>query len=159
MKNYIRVEDLASPQDFVRQAMTWKGENNKHIPKAAGRALGMVFFNPSLRTRLSSLRAAQLLGLDTFDQNVASGWPLEFDPTAVMNQGTSEHIEEAAAVLSQYCDLLAIRAFPKLDSRDEDYREPIMSSFTQFAQVPIVNLESATRHPLQGLADMLTIEE
>ncbi|MBX2817007.1 MAG: acetylornithine carbamoyltransferase, partial [Saprospiraceae bacterium] len=69
------------------------------------------------------------------------------------------HIEEAAAVLSQYCDLLAIRAFPKLDSRDEDYREPIMSSFTQFAQVPIVNLESATRHPLQGLADMLTIEE
>lgn len=159
MKNYLSVTDLSDPKAFVAQALRLKSQPNKKIAAAAGRCLGMVFFNPSLRTRLSSIRAAQLLGLDVFDQTVASGWPLEFSPNAVMNQDKSEHIEEAAAVLSQYCDILAIRAFPSLNARDADYSEPIMSSFLEHGSVPILNLESATRHPLQGLADMMTIAE
>lgn len=136
-----------------------KVKGNKSIAEALNRCLGLVFFNPSLRTRLSSIRAAQMAGLDVFDQNVANSWPLEFSPDAIMDNDKSEHIEEAAAVLSQYCDVLAIRAFPSLKSRDEDYAEPVMNSFTQFGSVPVINLESATRHPLQGLADMMTIAE
>ena len=159
MQNFLSVSDIANPAAFVDNALVLKSQQEKKINAAAQRCLGLVFFNPSLRTRLSSIRAAQLLGLDVFDQNVANSWPLEFSDDAVMNQDKSEHIEEAAAVLSQYCDILAIRAFPSLNSRDADYAEPVMSSFVKHGSVPIVNLESATRHPLQGLADMMTIAE
>lgn len=159
MDHFLKVENYEDPQSLVQQALQWKLSDNKQVASLGQKCLGMVFFNPSLRTRLSSIRAAQLLGIQLFDQNVANSWPLEFSDDGVMNGGTSEHIEEAAGVLSQYCDLLAIRAFPALNDKLEDAQEPIMTAFTTHGSVPVVNLESATRHPLQGLADMMTIAE
>ena len=159
MKQFFSVDDIADPGLLVEQALRWKHLDERRTTEAAGRCLGLLFFNPSLRTRLSSIRAAQHLGLTYFDQNVATSWPLEFGKDTIMNGNTSEHIEEAAAVLSQYCDVLAIRAFPKLKDPEEDAAEPILTAFHRHSSVPIINLESATRHPLQGFADMMTIAE
>ncbi|MCL4113655.1 UNVERIFIED_CONTAM: hypothetical protein GTU68_025950 [Idotea baltica] len=126
---------------------------------AYGLCLALLFFNPSLRTRLSSQRAAQLLGMDSMVLDVAGGWPLEFKMGAVMDGDKSEHVREAAAVVSQYADVIGIRSFPSLKDRNEDYTEPVIKAFREFADKPIVNLESATGHPLQGLTDMATIKE
>ena len=120
----------------------------------------MLFFNPSLRTRLSTEKAAKLLGMEVLMMNVGTdGWALEFEDGAVMNGNKAEHIKEAAGVLSQYCDIIAVRAFPQLADRAKDEEELVMNSFKKYASVPIINLESATRHPLQGLTDALTILE
>ena len=120
----------------------------------------MLFFNPSLRTRLSTERAAKLLGMEVLVMNVGTdGWALEFKDGAVMNGNKAEHIKEAAGVLSQYCDIIAVRAFPELEDRTKDEEELVMNSFKKYASAPIINLESATGHPLQGLTDALTILE
>src|SRR5690606_21138957 len=100
------------------------------------------------------------LGMNVIVMNVGSdSWQLEFEDGVVMDQGKAEHIREAAAVLGQYCDILGVRAFAGLTDREEDYREVVLESFRRFAGVPVVNLESATRHPCQSLADLITIEE
>ncbi|MEM7659072.1 MAG: N-acetylornithine carbamoyltransferase, partial [Bacteroidota bacterium] len=123
-----------------------------------GKTLGLIFFNSSLRTRMSTQRAAQNLGMDCIVMNVAQdSWQLEFADGAVMDGGKAEHIREAAAVMGQYCEILGIRAFAGLKDRAADYAEQVMTAFQQYAGVPIVSLESATRHPLQSLADLITI--
>lgn len=122
------------------------------------RTLGLLFFNPSLRTRMSTQKAAQLLGMDTIVMNVGSdSWTLETRDGAVMDGGATEHIREAAAVMGQYCDVLGIRTFAGLQDRDFDDAETVLESMITYSGVPVVSLESATRHPLQSFADLITI--
>ena len=119
-----------------------------------------MFFNSSLRTRLSTQKAALNLGMDPIVMNVSGdAWGIEFEDGTVMNGTTAEHIKEAAAVVSQYCDIIAVRAFPTLTDKEKDESEHVLKSFIKFATVPIVSMESATGHPLQGLTDAITISE
>lgn len=159
MKNYIDLSDIKDLQALLTEASELK-KAHAALEIGKGKTLGMLFFNPSLRTRLSTEKAAKLLGMDVLVMNAGSdGWALEFEDGAIMNSNKAEHIKEAAAVLSQYCDIIAVRAFPELKDRKEDEAENILNSFKNYASVPVVNLESATGHPLQALTDALTIQE
>jgi N-succinyl-L-ornithine transcarbamylase len=159
MKHYLSVNDIDSPEKWVKEALAIK---NRPIQKeiGAGKTLALLFFNNSLRTRLSTQKAAMNLGMESIVMNFNNeGWALEFEDGAVMNQGKSEHIKEAAQVISQYCDMIAIRAFPTLSDKEKDKAEEVLNGFKKYASVPIVNMESSTGHPLQALADAITIEE
>jgi N-succinyl-L-ornithine transcarbamylase len=130
------------------------------VALGAHKTIGLLFFNSSLRTRLSTQKAALNLGMNPIVINVSGdAWGIEFEDGSVMNGSTAEHIKEAAAVVSQYCDIIAVRAFPTLTDKAKDESEHVMNSFIKYASVPIVNMESATGHPLQGLTDALTISE
>ena len=156
MKHFISLEDVSDVQELVAQVISAK----KGLQKVStSLSLGLLFFNSSLRTRLSSQKAAQLLGINPVVLDLAHGWPLEFQDGITMDQDKSEHIREAAPVISQYFDLTGIRSFPLLKDRNEDYAEPVLSAFAKHGSIPLINLESATRHPLQALADMTTIHE
>lgn len=159
MNNYINFSDIDNFESLLEEALTLKKKNS--VPALGrGKTLGMLFFNPSLRTRLSTEKAARLLGMEVLVMNVGTdGWALEFEIGAVMNSNKAEHIKEAAGVLSQYCDIIAVRAFPELADRAKDEEELVMNSFKKYASVPVINLESATGHPLQALTDALTILE
>lgn len=159
MKNYINLLDIEDLEQTIAEALQLKKENTvANLGK--GKTLGMLFFNPSLRTRLSTEKAAKLLGMEVMVMNAdKDSWALEFGDGAVMNSNKAEHIKEAAAVLSQYCDVIAVRAFPGLEDRDEDEKDLVINGFKKYATVPVVNLESATGHPLQALTDALTITE
>jgi N-succinyl-L-ornithine transcarbamylase len=123
------------------------------------KTLVMLFFNASLRTRLSTEKAAKNLGMNIMVLNVNDAWNLEFEDGTIMNANTSEHVKEAAQVISQYGDIIAVRAFPSLTDRQKDASEYVLNSFIKYATVPIINMESATAHPLQALADAITITE
>ncbi|MFC4816341.1 N-acetylornithine carbamoyltransferase [Flavobacterium sp. GCM10023249] len=159
MKHFTSVNDIENPKTLVKEAIALKNtEKQSEIGK--GKTIGLLFFNSSLRTRMSTQKAAQNLGMEVMILNVNNdGWALEFEEGAVMNGKTVEHIKDAAAVMGLYCDILAIRCFPNLENKEEDYADKIINQFVQYAKVPVVSLESATRHPLQSLADMITIEE
>ena len=159
LKQFLSVDDVADPLKLVEEAVNFKKQPNAFRALGQHKSLALLFFNSSLRTRLSSQRAAQLLGMDHLLVDVATGWPLEFEDGAIMDQDKSEHIREASAVIAQYCDFLGVRCFPTLKDRDHDYGEPILNALKKHADIPLINLESATRHPLQGLADMITIRE
>jgi N-succinyl-L-ornithine transcarbamylase len=123
------------------------------------KTLVMLFFNSSLRTRLSTEKAAKNLGMNVMILNVNDAWQLEFEEGTIMNLNASEHVKEAAQVISQYADMIALRAFPSLTDQEKDNSEWILNSFVKYASVPVINMESATMHPLQALADAITIEE
>jgi N-succinyl-L-ornithine transcarbamylase len=159
MKHFLSVNDIDSPNQWINEALEIK---NKPIQKefGVGKTLGLLFFNNSLRTRLSTQKAAMNLGMESIVMNFNNeGWALEFEDGVVMDQGKSEHIKEAAKVISQYCDIIAIRAFPTLTDKEKDRAEEVLYGFKKYASVPIVNMESSTGHPLQALADAITIEE
>ncbi len=158
--NYISIQNIDSLNKWVKQALKIKKKPLKNKKLGKNKTLGMLFFNSSLRTRLSTQKAALNLGMNVMVMNFTSeGWTLEFEDGAVMNSGTSEHIKEAAAVVSQYCDIIAIRAFAGLVDKDKDNAEIVLSGFLKYATVPVVNMESATGHPLQSLADAITMPE
>lgn len=160
MKNYTSIQDVENLDQLVQEAIELKKSPFAHKHLGENKTLGMIFYNPSLRTRLSTQRAGFNLGMNVIVMNIGSdGWALEFEDGAVMNGDKAEHIKEAAEVISQYCDVIAIRTFPGLKNREEDYSEPVITAFKQYATVPIVSMESATGHPLQALADLITIEE
>lgn len=159
MKNYTNLSDIEDLQRLITEASELK-RSQTTLKIGKGKTLGMLFFNPSLRTRLSTEKAAKLLGMDVMVMNAGSdSWKLEFEDGAVMDSNKAEHIKEAAAVLSQYCDIIGVRAFPELKSKAMDEAEIVLNSFKKYASVPVVNLESATGHPLQALTDALTISE
>lgn len=159
MKNYTTLSDIENLEELVQEALALKKENTA-AEVGKGKTLGMLFFNPSLRTRLSTEKAGKLLGMEVMVMNAdKDGWALEFEDGAVMDSNKAEHIKEAAGVLSQYCDIIAVRAFPGLEDKEKDEAEIILNSFKKYASVPVVNLESATGHPLQALTDALTITE
>jgi N-succinyl-L-ornithine transcarbamylase len=159
MNNYIIIKDLPSVELAVQEAISLKSDPNKYRSLGTHKTLVMLFFNASLRTRLSTEKAAKQLGMDVIVLNVTDAWQLEFDSGVIMNLDKSEHVKEAAQVISQYADILAVRAFPSLKDKEKDLSEWIITSFVNYATVPIVNMESATGHPLQALADAITIEE
>jgi N-succinyl-L-ornithine transcarbamylase len=159
MKNFTSINDVSNPKALIEKALEIKKIKEKST-LGSGKTVGLLFFNSSLRTRMSTQIAAQNLGLETIVLNVnQDGWALEFQEGAIMNGKTVEHIKDAAAVMGIYCDILAIRCFPSLTNKEDDNADIIMQQFIQYANVPIVSLESATRHPLQSLADMITIQE
>ncbi|TDN87596.1 ornithine carbamoyltransferase [Salegentibacter sp. 24] len=159
MKNYTDLSDIKDLQQLITEALELKKAKTA-LEIGKGKTLGMLFFNPSLRTRLSTEKAGRLLGMEVMVMNAGSdSWKLEFEDGAVMNSDKAEHIKEAAAVLSQYCDIIAVRAFPDLQDKEKDEAEIVLNSFKKYASVPVVNLESATGHPLQALTDAITISE
>ncbi|MFZ9035812.1 MAG: acetylornithine carbamoyltransferase [Francisellaceae bacterium] len=160
MKQYLSINDVGDLDEAIIACRKIKKNPHKWSDLGKNKTLGMLFFNPSLRTRISTLKAAQNLGLNVLPIDFKDGaWSLEFEQGVKMNDDKAEHIKEAAAVIGQYCDFIAIRAFAGLKDADEDKREPIFSAFSRFTQKPLINLESARQHPLQTLADILTIEE
>lgn len=159
MKHYLTLNDLPSIETAIQEAMALKSDPYKYKYLGAQKTLVMLFFNASLRTRLSTEKAAKQLGMEVIVLNVTDSWQLEFEAGVVMNLESSEHVKEAAQVISQYADILAVRAFPSLKNKEKDQSEWILTSFVKYATVPVVNMESATGHPLQALADAITIEE
>lgn len=160
MKHFISTKDLSNPEQSVQEAIEMKKDPRRDVELGKGKTLGLLFFNNSLRTRLSTQKAAQNLGMNVMVMNFGQeGWQLEYEDGTVMDQGTSEHVKEAAQVVSQYCDIIGIRAFADLKDKEQDYAEKVISAFEKYATVPILNMESAIRHPLQALTDLITIEE
>ncbi|MEY4382168.1 MAG: hypothetical protein RJA92_1548 [Bacteroidota bacterium] len=160
MKQFIQVGDVSDIQALIHKGLEYKQDPFMDKMLGAGKRVGLLFLNPSLRTRLSTQVAAQNLGMDAVVFNVdKEGWALEFAEGAIMNGTTVEHVKDAAPVLGQYFDILCIRTFPGLQNRDEDYSEKIINQFIKYAGVPVVSLESATLHPLQSLTDLITIQE
>jgi N-succinyl-L-ornithine transcarbamylase len=160
MKHFISLDDVADVNELVKEGLHQKQNPfaEQHLGK--NKTIGLLFFNPSLRTRLSTQKAAQNLGMNVMVMNVGQdSWQLEMQDGVLMDGNKAEHVKEAAAVIGQYCDIVAVRSFAELKDRDADYQEIVMNKFRQYAGRPIVNLESAIRHPCQSLADLITIEE
>ena len=160
MKHYTSINDIDNINTWIEEARAIKETPLKHFELGKNKTLGLLFFNSSLRTRLSTQKAALNLGMNPIVMNVSGdAWGLEFEDGTIMNGSTAEHIKEAAAVVSQYCDIIAVRAFPTLTDKAKDESEQVLNAFKNYASVPIVNMESATGHPLQGLTDAITISE
>lgn len=159
MKHYLTINDLPNVQQSVKDAITLKQDPLAHQTVGKNKTIVLLFFNSSLRTRLSTEKAAQNLGMNVMVMNISNAWNLEFEDGTVMNLDKAEHIKEAAAVVSQYADIIAVRAFPSLNDKAKDETEYVLSAFAKYATVPIVNMESATAHPLQSLTDAITILE
>ncbi len=160
LKNFISVNDVENINALVKQALKYKADPFADKALGTGKRIGLLFLNPSLRTRLSTQVAATNLGMEAIVFNVdKEGWALEFAEGAIMNGTTVEHIKDAAPVLGQYFDILCVRTFPSLQNREEDYAETVINQFIRYAGVPIISLETATLHPLQSFTDIITIKE
>ncbi|MGL1889041.1 MAG: N-acetylornithine carbamoyltransferase [Reichenbachiella sp.] len=161
MMNFCSIEDVADPIGWINDAIQLKKKIEKDGPHTkTGKSICLLFFNPSLRTRLSMQKAAFNLGIESFIFNLNSeGWALEFEDGTIMNGNTSEHVKEAAGVISSYFEAIGVRAFASLDNKLDDYNEKVLNQFVKHCSIPVINMESATAHPLQSFADMITIEE
>jgi len=161
MKNFISVHDVPNINEMVNKALYYKA--NPFIDKHLGvnKRIGLLFLNPSMRTRLSTQVAASNLGMESILLNVDNkeGWALEFEEGAIMSGNTVEHVKDAAPILGNYFDILCIRTFPQLKNKEEDYSELLVNQLIKYAGIPIVSLESSTLHPLQSLTDVMTIKE
>lgn len=160
MKLFSSVNDVTDINALVKEALALKQNPYAHQDLGKNKTLALVFLNPSLRTRMSTQKAALNLGMNVMVLNIdKEGWALELRDGVIMDGTTVEHIREAAGVMGQYADIIGVRSFPGLRNREEDYSEMIFNKFVEFCKVPVVSLESATRHPLQSLADLVTITE
>ena len=160
MKNFISAHDAADIDGLVQQALAYKADPLKDKALGANRRVGMLFLNPSMRTRLSTQIAAQNLGAEPIVFNVdKEGWALEFEEEAIMSGNTVEHVKDAAPIMGNYFDILCIRTFPSLKNKEDDYSELYIKQFIKYSGIPVVSLESATLHPLQSLTDIITIRE
>jgi N-succinyl-L-ornithine transcarbamylase len=160
MKLFSSVNDVTDVDALVAEALALKQSPYAFQHLGKNKTLALVFLNPSLRTRMSTQKAALNLGMNVMVLNMdKEGWALELRENVIMNGNTVEHIKEAAAVMGQYADIIGVRSFPGLKDRNEDYSEMIFNKFVQYCGVPVVSLESATRHPPQSLADLVTITE
>lgn len=159
MQQFTSVQDVPDPISLAQEGLKIKNDPFAMDRLGHNRTLVLLFFNPSLRTRLSTQRAAINLGMSVISMNADQGWQLEFEDNIIMDSDKAEHIREAAAVVSQYADIIGIRTFPTLTDRDRDYEDRVIRRFMQYASVPVISLESAIRHPLQSLTDLMTILE
>ncbi len=160
MKQFISVHDVNNINALVKKALAYKADPFADRNLGTDKRIGLLFLNPSLRTRLSTQVAAKNLGMDAIVFNIdKEGWALEFEEGAIMSGNTVEHIKDAAPILGQYFDILCIRTFPSLKNKEDDYSEMFIKQFIKYAGVPVVSLESATLHPLQSLTDIITIQE
>ena len=160
MKQFISVNDARKIDTLILSALAYKANPFSDKSLGTNKRIGCLFLNPSMRTRLSTQIAAQNLGMECIVFNVGQeGWALEFEDEAIMSGNTVEHVKDAAPILGNYFDILAIRTFPSLKNRDDDYSELYIKQFIKYAGIPVVSLESATLHPLQSLTDIITIQE
>jgi len=159
MKKYTNIQDIESIPEIIKEAIQLKQQPYQFEEIGQHKTLVMLFFNSSLRTRLSTEKAAKNLGMQVMILHVNEAWNLEFEDGAIMNMNSAEHVKDAAQVISQYADVIALRAFPTLKDKEKDASEFVLNSFIKYASVPVINMESATAHPLQALTDAITIEE
>jgi N-succinyl-L-ornithine transcarbamylase len=160
MKNFVSVYDVENIDGLVQKALDYKTNPFKDKNLGFNQRLGLLFLNPSMRTRLSTQIAAQNLGMEAIVFNVGQeGWAIEFEEEAIMSGSTVEHVKDAAPILGKYFDILAIRTFPSLKNREDDYSELFINQFIKYTGIPVISLESATLHPLQSLTDIMTIIE
>jgi N-succinyl-L-ornithine transcarbamylase len=160
MKNFVSVYDVENIDGLVQKALDYKANPFKDKNLGFNKRLGLLFLNPSMRTRLSTQIAAQNLGMEAIVFNVGQeGWAIEFEEEAIMSGSTVEHVKDAAPILGRYFDILAIRTFPSLKNREDDYSELFINQFIKYTGIPVISLESATLHPLQSLTDIMTIIE
>lgn len=160
MKNFLSVNEVVNLPELVAAALAYKTDPFKDATLGERKRLGMLFLNPSMRTRISTQIAAKNLGMDAIVFNVGQdGWTLEFEDEAIMSGSTVEHVKEAAPVLGKYFDILGVRTFPSLKNKEDDYSELYIHQFIKYSGVPVLSLESATLHPLQSLTDIITIQE
>ncbi|MEO1434961.1 MAG: N-acetylornithine carbamoyltransferase [Bacteroidota bacterium] len=150
---------LQNLETLLSQAAAFKRNPTRRSAIGKGKTLGLVFLNPSLRTRLSTQKAALNLGMQVLDFDATKGWGWETEIATVMNGHKAEHLKEAVGVLSSYCDVLGLRSFASLQDQVADYEDRFFHQFEQYSSAPVLNLESAIRHPLQGLTDLMTIRE
>jgi N-succinyl-L-ornithine transcarbamylase len=160
MKNYTSIKDIKNLNSIVEEAIELKKNPFQNSKLGKNKTIILVFFNSSLRTRLSTQKAAMNLGMNVMVLDInKDSWKLETEQGVIMDQDKAEHINEAIPVIASYCDIIAVRSFASLELKKEDYEEKIIQQFIQLSGKPVVSLESATRHPLQSLADVITIEE
>lgn len=160
MKNFISVHDAHDINALVQKALAYKSDPYRDRMLGANKRIGLLFLNPSMRTRLSTQIAAANLGMESIVFNVGQeGWSLEFEDEAIMSGSTVEHVKDAAPILGNYFDILGIRTFPTLKNKAEDYSELYINQFIKYSGIPVLSLESATLHPLQSLTDIITITE
>lgn len=160
MKEFTSIRQLGDLRQVLAQAQQVK--RNPFADQELGRnkTLLMVFFNNSLRTRLSTQKAALNLGMNVIVLDVNQGaWKLETERGVIMDGDKSEHLLEAIPVMGCYCDLIGVRSFARFESKEEDYNEMILNQFIKYSGKPVFSMEAATRHPLQTFADLITIEE
>jgi N-succinyl-L-ornithine transcarbamylase len=160
MKNFVSAADVPDIDSLVKAALAYKADPLKDKTLGANKRVGMLFLNPSMRTRLSTQIAAQNLGAEAIVFNVdKEGWALEFEEEAIMSGNTVEHVKDAAPIMGHYFDILCIRTFPSLKNKADDYSELYINQFIKYSGIPVVSLESATLHPLQSLTDIVTMQE
>ncbi|HEX4375454.1 MAG TPA: acetylornithine carbamoyltransferase [Puia sp.] len=160
MKNFISVNDVTNMDALIKKALMYKANPFADKLLGANKRIGLLFLNPSMRTRLSTQVAAQNLGMEPIVFNVdKDGWALEFEEDAIMSGSKVEHVKDAAPILGKYFDILCIRTFPSLKNKEDDYSELYIKQFIKYSGIPVVSLESATLHPLQSLTDVITINE
>jgi N-succinyl-L-ornithine transcarbamylase len=160
MKHFISVNDVKDIDALAAKALAYKANPFADKSLGANKRIGCLFLNPSMRTRLSTQIAAQNLGMEAIIFNIGSeGWSLEFEEEAIMSGNTVEHVKDAAPIMGKYFDILAIRTFPSLKNKEDDYSELYINQFIKYAGIPVVSLESSTLHPLQSLTDIITISE
>ncbi len=160
MKNFLSVDDVPNIKELVQKALDYKADPLSNKTLGSGKRMGLLFLNPSMRTRLSTQIAASNLGMETIVFNVGQeGWSLEFEEEVIMSGTTVEHVKDAAPILGKYFDVLGVRTFPTLKDKAEDYSEFYIKQFVKYSGIPVVSLESATLHPLQSLTDIITITE
>ena len=155
MKNFINSDDITDYKKIVEEAIQLKNNRNQLNNIGKNKSIGLLFFNSSLRTRMSTQKASMILGLKTFVMNFNSeGWQLEFENSTIMSEDKAEHVKDAAKVMSQYCDIIGIRKFADLNNKIDDEKEIVLTSFIKYSNVPILNLESSTFHPLQSYVEL-----
>lgn len=160
MKKFTTVDDINDLDELILTAKKIKSDPFGNPELGKNKVLGLLFFNPSLRTRLSTQKASLNLGMDCIVMNLnTEGWSLEFEDGTIMDSNKAEHIKEAAQVISQYCDIVGVRSFPTLTDKEKDEEEQVINSFVKYLSIPVISLEGATEHPLQAVADALTIQE
>ena len=160
MKQFISVNDVGNIDALAAKALAYKANPYADKTLGANKRIGCLFLNPSMRTRLSTQIAAENLGMSCIVFNVGNeGWALEFEEEAIMSGTTVEHVKDAAPIFGKYFDILAIRTFPSLKNREDDYSELYIKQIIKYAGIPVVSLESSTLHPLQSLTDIITITE
>ncbi len=160
MKRFLKVNDIGDLKQALKEAFEVKENPYAYTELGKNKTIILVFFNSSLRTRLSTQKAAMNLGMNVMVLDInKDGWKLETEMGVVMDSDKPEHIKEAVPVIGQYCDMIGVRSFASFENKEDDYSEKILNQFIQYSGVPVISLESATRHPLQAFADLITIEE
>ena len=160
MRHFTSVNDLCDLKKELDEAFEIKSDRYKYCELGKNKTLMMVFFNSSLRTRLSTQKAALNLGMNVIVLDVNQGaWKLETERGVIMDGDKPEHILEAIPVMGSYCDVIGVRSFARFENKEDDYNEVILNQFIKYSGRPVFSMEAATRHPLQSFADLITIEE